>query len=114
HVQAGNLPGILRRLALRIIEVGRHRNDSVFYLLAEISCSIVGKFAQNERRDLFRRIELTIDIDTYSVVWSRNDFVTDVLDFLSNLRILSAHETFYRIHGTFRVEGRLPFCNLAH
>src|SRR5690606_41687700 len=37
HLQAGDRPGVLGRLALRIVEIGGHGDDRLAHLLAEIA-----------------------------------------------------------------------------
>ena len=61
HLEAGDAPGVARRRALRVVEVGRHRDDRAidlvveFALLGEIRLGAALQLAQHERGDLRRR-----------------------------------------------------------
>ncbi len=63
HVEAGDLAGIFRRLALRIVEIGGHGDDRFGHALAEIVARVVDELLQDHRRDLLRRVILAVDLD---------------------------------------------------
>jgi hypothetical protein len=53
-LEARDLAGVLGRLALRVVEVGRHRDDGLRDLLAEVGLGVGLQLAQDEGRDLLR------------------------------------------------------------
>ena len=54
HVEAGDLAGVLGRLALRVVEVRRHRDDRLLDLVAEVVFSGLLHLLKDHRRDLRR------------------------------------------------------------
>src|SRR5258705_7160250 len=112
HIKTGNLPRVFRCLTLCIIEVSRHRDNRVLHLFAQIATGVVRELAQNEGRDLFRRIELAVDIDAHSVVGSGHDLVWHLFDFLRHLGIFAAHETLDRKNRVLRIQRSLSLCYL--
>ena len=56
HIQTGNPPGVLGSLALTVVEIGRYRNNRLFYLFAQIILGGLFHLLQNHRRDLLRRV----------------------------------------------------------
>ena len=79
HFKTGNLAGILGCLALRVIEISRHRDDRFCDCFAEIGFSIRLELLQNHRRDLLRSelllgaFDLTLDVSI--TVLALNDCV---------------------------------------
>ena len=61
HLQPGDLPGVLGRLPLGIVEVRRHGDHRLGDLLAEELAGVLGQLAQHERRDLLGRVLLVAD-----------------------------------------------------
>ena len=49
-----------------------------------------------------------------SVVVAADDFVGHAFDFVFDLVICFAHETFDRVNRTFRVRNSLTFCRVAY
>ena len=68
HVQSGDLAGVLGRLPLRVVEVGRDGDHRVVDLLAQILGRVVGELAQYQRGNLFRRVLLAHDLKAHGVV----------------------------------------------
>ncbi|EMA50569.1 putative NAD-specific glutamate dehydrogenase [Halococcus thailandensis JCM 13552] len=62
-VEAGDLAGVLRRLALTVGEVGRDSDHGFLDFVAEILLGVALDLAENERRDLFGRVVLAVDLD---------------------------------------------------
>ena len=63
HVEAGDLAGVLRGLALRVVEVRRHGDDRFGHPLAEVVRRVVDELLEDHRRDLLRRVVLPVDLD---------------------------------------------------
>jgi hypothetical protein len=56
HVQAGQLRGVLRRLALRVVEVGRHGDHGAEELVVEAVLGALAQRGQDLGRHLHRRL----------------------------------------------------------
>ena len=91
-VEAGDLAGVLRRLALRVVEVRRDRDDGVRHRLAEVRLGVVLELLEDHRRDLRRRVLGPLRSDTRVVVRALDDLVGDDLHLLGDLVELAAHE----------------------
>ena len=70
--QAGDLAGILRRLALRIIKVRWHSDNRFGHLFAKKCLGISFNFAQNHRRNFFWRVFLAAHLDRYAATFFDN------------------------------------------
>ncbi len=102
HVQAGQLRGVLGRLALGIVEIGRHRDDDAVQVVVERVFSAVAQRGQDFGAHLHRGL-LTLDgLQTqharmvHKAVWQLG----------SPMHVLQTapHETFDRGDGVFRVQ----------
>ena len=60
-IEARDLAGVFRGLALAVGEVGRHRNDSLRNRFAQILFGVGLQFLQDHGRNFFRRIFLVVD-----------------------------------------------------
>ncbi len=49
HVEAGDLAGVLGRLALCVVEIRRHRNDRLFNLFSRFRLGILLELLQHHR-----------------------------------------------------------------
>ena len=58
HVEAGDLAGVLRRLALGVVEVGGHGDHDVGHGLSEVRLGVHLQLLEDHRRDLGRRVLL--------------------------------------------------------
>ena len=92
HFETGDLAGVLRGLALRVVEIGGNRNDCASHAFAEIVTRVVDELLEDHRRDLLWRVILAVDFH-------------DVAGF--------AHVTFDRGDGAIGIGDRLTFCKLA-
>ncbi len=90
-VEAGDLSGVLRRLALGVREVGGHRDDGGVDRLAQIRFGVPLQLLQNHRRDFLRRKALSVNVHF----------------------IVGAHFPFDGGNGALRVRDRLTLCDLA-
>ena len=95
-VEAGDLAGVLRRLALRVVEVGRDGDDGVGDRLAEVRLRVLLELLQDHRGELRRRELLALCLDAYVVVRAVHDLVRDDLHLLGDLVELAAHEALDR------------------
>src|SRR5262249_6647300 len=116
HVEAGDLARVLGRLALRVVEVGRHRDDGVGDLLAQVGFGVRLQLLKDHRRDLLGRelLPRAGHADDHTVVLARLDGVGDDLALGLHLPVGAAHETLDRVDGVFRVDGRLAAGEVAH
>ena len=107
HVEAGDLAGVLRRLALRVVEVGRDGDDGVRHRLAEVGLGVRLELLEDHRRDLLRRVLLAVRLHADVVVRALGDLVRDDLHLLGDLVELAPHEALDREHRVLRVRDLL-------
>ena len=91
-VEAGDLAGVLRRLALRVVEVGRDGDHRVGDRLAEVRLGVGLQLLQDHRADLRRRVVLALGLDAHVAVRALDDLVRDDLHLLRDLVVLPPHE----------------------
>ena len=108
HVEAGDLAGVLRRLALGVVEVGGHRDHRVGDRLAEERLGVRLQLLEDHRADLRRRVLLAARLDPHVVVRALHDLVGDDGHLLGDLVELAAHEALDGEHGVLRVRHLLP------
>ncbi len=80
HLETGDLAGVFRRLALRVVEVGRHRDDGLPDLLTEVILGRLLHLHENTRRDLGRGHLLAVGLDPGIAVVRLDDLVRHHLD----------------------------------
>ena len=114
HLQAGDLPGVLGGLALRIVEVGRNRDDGLGDLFAQIGFGRFLQFGENHRGNLGRRVALAVDLDAGVAVFAGDHLVRNQLHLFAHFVEAAAHEALDRINRVFRVGDGLAFRHRAH
>ena len=115
-LEARDAAGVLGRLALRVVEVGRDGDDRLGDLLAEVRLGVGLELLEDHRRDLGRRVALAVGDDLDAVgLGVLLDRVRD-----EGLRALdlgvvpaAAHEALDRVDGVGRVGDRLALGQLA-
>ena len=76
-VEAGDPAGVLGRLALVVVEVGRDRDHRRVDGVAEVGLGVGLQLLQDHRADLRRRVLLAADLDARVAVGSGDDLVGD-------------------------------------
>ena len=116
-VEAGDAAGVLGRLALGVVEVGRDGDDRLGDLLAEVRLGVVPQLLQDHRADLGRRVLLAVRgrHDDAVALGILLDLVGDELEGALDLRIVpaAAHEALDRVDRVRRVGDRLSLGDLA-
>ena len=115
HFEAGDLAGILRRLALGVVEIGRHCDDGLRDGLAEMSLRRLLHLLQREGGNLRGRILLAVRRHPGVAVAGLDDLIGDEADVLLGHRIVErpADQALDREKGAFRVGDALPLGGLA-
>jgi hypothetical protein len=108
HVQTGDAAGVLRRLALRVVEVRGNRDDRVGDRLAKVGLGVRLQLLQDHRADLRRCVLLVARLHAHVAVRAAADRVGDDLHLLRDLLELPAHEPLDREHRVLRVRHLLP------
>ena len=112
-LEAGDLARVFRRLALRVVEVGRDGDDRAVHFLAEVVFRGLFELLKNHRGDLGRRIELSLDLDTGVAVGGARHLVRHHLHLFAHFVVLPTHEALDGEDGVFRIGDGLALCNLA-
>ena len=113
HVEAGDLAGVLRGLALRVVEVRGHRDDRLGHRVAEVVLRGLLHLLEDHRRDFGRRVPLALDLDGGHVVLAGDDLVRNALGLVLHLAHPAAHEALDREDGVLRVGDGLALGDLA-
>ena len=92
HVEARDLAGVLRGLALRVVEVGGHGDDGLRHVLAEEGLGITAELPQDHGRQFLRRERFAVD----------------------GSAPVAAHAALHGRDGAVGVHGRLPGGNSSH
>ena len=115
-LETGDAAGILGRLALGVVEVGRDRDHGLDDLLAEVRLRVGLQLLEDHRADLGRRVGLVADLDHDAVALAiLLDGVADELLGPLRLRVVpaTAHEALDRIDRVGRVRDCLALGQLA-
>ncbi len=107
-VEAGDRAGILRRLALGVVEVRGNRDHRIGDRLAEVGLGVGLQLLQDHRADRGRRVLLAPGLDPHVVVRSLDDLVGDDRHLFRDLVERAAHEALDRENGVLRVGDLLP------
>ena len=115
YFEARDLAGVLGRLALGIVEIGRHGDDGLLHLLAEIRLGRLFHLLQDECGNLRRRIGPAFDLDPGVAVRGAHDLVGDELLVLVHHRVVvaPADQALDREDGTLGIGDRLALGRLA-
>jgi hypothetical protein len=108
HVEAGDLAGVLRRLALRVVEVRGNGDDGVRDGLAEIRLRVLLELLEDHRADLRRGVLLALRRDAHVAVLALDDLVRDDRHLLRDLVELASHEALDREDRVLWVRDLLP------
>ena len=106
-VEAGDLAGVLRRLALRVVEVRGDGDDRLGDRLAEVRLGVGLQLLEDHRGDLRRCVLLAPGLDANVVVRALDDLVRDDLHLLGDLVELAPHEPLDREDRVLRVRDLL-------
>ena len=110
--ESGDAAGVLRRLALGIVEVRRDGDHRLGHFLAEIILGGLLHLAQDFGRDLLRRDLLAADLDPGIAVIGLDDLVGHEADVLLHFLFFEApsDQPLDREDRVLRVRHGLPFC----
>ena len=115
-LEAGNAPGVLGGLALRVVEIRRHRDHGVDHRFAQIVFSGLLHLAQHFCADLRRRELLAAHFDPRVAVVRGHDLVGHQVDILLHLLLaeLAADQALDGIDRVPRIGHRLSLGRRAH
>jgi hypothetical protein len=102
-VEPGDLAGVLRRLALGVVEVGRDGDDGVRHGLAEVRLGVRLQLLEDHRGDLRRRVLLAAGAHANISVRAADDLVRDDLHLLADLLVFAPDEALDREDRVLRV-----------
>src|SRR3954469_6335979 len=107
-VEPRDLAGVLRRLALVVVEVGGHGDDRCVDLVAQVRLGVGLQLLQDHRADLGRRVLLAAGLHARVAVRAANDRERDHRLLFLDLALLAAHEALDREHRVLGVRHGLP------
>ena len=114
HLETGDRAGVLRRLPLRVVEVGGDGDDRLRDALAKSLAGVVGELAQDQRGDLLRGVQLAAHLEAHGVVGVLGDLVGDNLRLLGHLVPLAPDEALDGVERARGIENGLALCHRAH
>ena len=109
-----DLARLFGSLTLTVAEVCRNGNDSLADGLSQIIFGSLLHLLENHCRDLLRRIETVVYLDTRSVVVAALYCERHAVDFGLHLRIFLTHEPLDRVDGTLGVGDGLTLCRITY
>ena len=113
HLEAGDLAGVFRCLALGIVEVRGHGNHRLGHLLAQVRLRRILQLAQHHRRNFGRGIPFAANLHVDDAA-ALTDVVRRQSDFFADFVRAPTHETLDRMDRGLRVGHRLPFRGLPY
>ena len=117
-VEPRDLARILRRLALRVVEVRRDGDDGLGDLLAEVRLGVGLHLRQDEGGNLLGRellgLVVDLNLDVGVAVLSLNDLEGHVLRLFTDLREFAPDEALCGENGVARIGDGLAFGRLAN
>ena len=115
HFEPGDAAGVLGRLALRVVEIGRDGDDRLVDRLAEIGLGGFLHLLQDEGADLRGRVFLAAALDPGVAVVAGDDLVRDEIHVLLDHRIVHAapDQPLDREERVLGIGHRLPLRRLA-
>ena len=111
HLQPGDGAGVLRRLALAVVEVGGDGDHGLRHRVAEVGLRVRLQLLQDHGGDLGGRVALLAHRHLDVAVGRLRDLVREQLGVALDRFVveLAAHQPLDRIDGVLRVRHRLPF-----
>jgi hypothetical protein len=76
-LKAGDPPGVLGRLPLGVVEVGRDGDHRLGDALAQVLAGVLGQLAQHQRADLLGRVQLAAHVEAGQPVRAGGDVEGD-------------------------------------
>ena len=117
HIEARDLAGVLRRVALRVVEVGRDSDDGFGDFFTELGLSVGLELREDHRGDFGRReclrLAVDLDLDVGVAVGGFDEFIGHAVLLGADLVVFAAHEALDRENGVCRVRDGLAFRGLA-
>src|ERR1700674_231286 len=114
NFQAGDFAGVLRSLALRVVEISRHGDNGTIDCLAEKSFRPVFQLAENERRNFRWCEEFFAQHDANDVFARGIDAKRKKLQLALNIGGTAAHQTFHGIDRALGLGQKTAARWLAH
>ncbi len=116
HFQAGDLAGVLGGLTLRVVKVGRDRDDGLGHRLAQVGLGVGLELAQDHRRNFLRRVCFSVNGDLHPrvAVGAGHHLVRHHRPLGGHLVVTAAHEALDGIDGVLGVDDVLALGGLAH
>ena len=114
-LEPGDAAGVLGRLPLRVVEIGRHGDDRVLDRLAEVLLGRLLQLHEDARRDLLNGHPLAADLEGAVAVGRLDDLVRQPLDLVLRGRLveLASDEALGGEDCVFGVGDRLAPRDLA-
>jgi len=117
HFETGDAAGVLRGLALGVVEISGDRDDGLRDLFAEVGFGVGLHLGQHDRGDLLgsELLHLVADLslDVGVAVFTFDDLEGEILRLLANLGELAADQALCREDGVLRVGDGLTLGGLA-
>jgi hypothetical protein len=113
YVEARDLAGVLRRLPLRVVEVGGHGDHGLVDLLTQVLLGRLLHGAQDHRGDLRRRVHLAERLHAHVAPVVLRHLVRDEPHLLADLVVAPPHEPLDGEDGVLGVRHGLPLGDLT-